>query len=113
MSATSTHRATVAASTKKNPAASGGIIGAATAAIASLKIEPFSYVTDPMVRERLGTRAGVELLQTFAYNLTQTIERGHILVVSGTEYPIKGLGRWTDGPADDTVYHIIVEDIQT
>lgn len=113
MSATSTYRATVNASTKKNPVVSGGVIGAATTAIASFKIEPFSYVTDPMVRERLATRAGVELLQTFAYNLTQTIERGHILVVAGVEYPVKALGRWTSGPAGDTVYHIIVEEVQS
>ena len=58
------HMATVTASTKRNPAISGGKRGAATENLTGLSITPLDPVTQDVI-ERLALESPVRLLETF------------------------------------------------
>lgn len=102
--------ADVPASTKRAPARSGGKVGAATTNISSLFCTPLDAVSAEII-ERLGTNAPTEALQTFVQGSLDIVP-GDILVVSGTEYPIRAVldGDWR--PDGTTYRQLILEELK-
>ena len=99
--------ATVTASTRRSPAVSGGKRGAPTTNITSLDCTPL----DP-VQAETAFRAGLEspfgLLGTFV-DADLDIIQGDILVVDGTEYPIKALEPWGWKRGESNYFYLILE----
>jgi hypothetical protein len=102
--------ASVTASTKRPPAFSGGKRGAAATNISSMKCTPLDPV-DSEIRERLGLMGPMELLQTFCDDGLDIIE-GDILVVSGTEYPIRSVADWYWSADAANYLHLVVEELK-
>jgi hypothetical protein len=98
---------TVTASTKRLPAISGGKRGAAVTQVASLKCTPLDPI-DPALRQRLGTDAPMEALQTFCGAVD--VKEGDILVVGSREYPVKSAAEWTW--QGTSFVHLILEDLK-
>lgn len=101
--------ATVTASTKRLPAVSGGKRGAAVTNLASLAIVPLMPV-DAELRQRLGLASAHELLQTFVDGTGADVAEGDVLVVGGTEYPVRSVADWPG--ADIGFKHIVVEELK-
>lgn len=96
--------ATVTASTKRGGTVVDGLEQAEVEVIASLKCWPLDSVTPEVAQgfEELGWR---EILQT-AVEGGLDIQEGDILVVSGTDYPIRAVADWYWRP-DDTDYQTL------
>lgn len=105
-----TRMATVTASTKRPPAISSGIRGAATANLSSLACFPLDPL-DPELRARLGIDTPHELLQTFVQGGLDIVE-GDLLTVSSVDYPIRAVEEWY-WPHDSANYlRLIVEELK-
>lgn len=100
--------ATVTASTKRSPAASGGKRGTPTTFIASLRCAPLDPV-DPETRQRLAINTPHELLQTFV-DAGLDIQEGDILVVDSEEYPIPSAAQWSWRGSE--FVHLIIEELK-
>lgn len=100
--------ATITASTKRSPAASGGKRGTPTAFIASLRCAPLDPV-DPETRQRLAINTPHELLQTFVDAGLDILE-GDILVVDGEDYPIRSAAQWLWRGSE--FVHLIIEELK-
>lgn len=110
-SASFTKMATVTASTKRPPNVSGGKRGAPVTNIASLSVTPLDPISAEL-KERLGLESPMELLQTFADG-SLDIKEGDILTVSGTDYPIRAIGDWTNWSfGSGETYHLILEELK-
>jgi len=82
--------ASVSASTKRRPAASGGRVGSPTTNLSSLTCTPLDPV-DAELRETIpGLAAASELLQCMVRNGLD-IKEGDILVVGSSEYAIRAV----------------------
>jgi hypothetical protein len=103
--------AVVTASTKRNPAISGGKRGTPATHIASLTCTPLDPI-DAEVRQRLMLDSPNIILETFVENADGTVDIvvGDILVVSTTEYPIKVCEDWTW--RGTTFRHLLVEKVK-
>ena len=102
--------ATVTASTKRSGAIVNGLEVGYAVNIASLVCLPLDPV-DPEVAlgmERLGFR---EVLQTAVEGGLDIVE-GDLLVVAGTEYPIRSVADWYWPPTDEDYMILIVEEIK-
>lgn len=97
--------ATVTASTKRAATLSGGKRGSPEIHLASLACLPLDPV-DAEVRQRLALDSPHELVQTFVQGGLDIVE-GDLLVVGGTEYPIRAVEDWT-WPMDRAAYHRLV-----
>ena len=106
-----TRMATVSASTKRPPAVSGGKRGSPVTQVASLSCLPLDPV-DPELRERLGLETAHELLQTFVQGGLD-IQEGDVLVVGGTEYPIRAVADWRWPPDEADYLQLILEELKT
>lgn len=98
---------TVTASTKRAPVISGGKRGAPAANVTSLTCTPL----DPLeteLRQRLALSTPHELLQSFTQETD--IKEGDLLVVAGTDYPIRWVGEWTWRGA--SFRHLVLEDLK-
>lgn len=84
--------ASVTATTKRPPAVAGGKRGAPVAHLAALACTPLDPL-DPELRERVGTRAPVEALQTLVDDAADVAE-GDVLIVAGVEYPVRAVADW-------------------
>lgn len=102
--------ATVTASTKRVGAIVNGLEPAPTESIASLKCLPLDPV-DPEVAQKMARLGFMEVLQTFVEGGLDIIE-GDLLVVGGTEYPIRAVGDWYWGPSDADFVRLLLEDIK-
>lgn len=102
--------ATVTASTKRPPAISSGIRGAATTNLSSLSCLPLDPV-DAELRARVAIDTPHELLQTFVQDGLDIAE-GDILVVDSTEYPIRAVEDWYWGPDEENYLRLIVEELK-
>ena len=101
--------ATVTASTKRRPAPSGGIIGAAETNISSLSCTPLDPV-DPELRDMIPGLAGKgELLQAYIEGGLDIFE-GDILVVDGSEYNIRAVGDWHWRADNENFVALILEE---
>jgi hypothetical protein len=80
--------------------------------IASLVCTPLDPLRDPDLFERFGTQASSELLVTYVQGGLDIIP-GDILVVSGTEYPIRAVGDWTWRPSATDYQQLIIEEIKS
>lgn len=109
-SKTFTLLASVAASTKRHAAMSGGKRGAPVTSITSLFCTPLDPL-DPETRERLALDSPHRLLQTFAQGGLDIVA-GDTLVVGSTEYPIKVVGAWLWRPDDADYVHVVVEELE-
>jgi hypothetical protein len=112
MSIAFVRQATVTASTKRPPAVTSGLRAAATTNVSSLKctpLDPVDPATAPDLRQRLGTDAPHELLQTFV-DKNVDIREGDILVVGSVEYPIKFVSDWVW--RNTTYRHLILEELK-
>ena len=83
---------TVTASTKRAPAIAGGKRGAPETYVATLRCMPLDPV-DPELRQRLALNTPHELLQTVVEEDVD-VRQGDLLVVSGTEYPVRACADW-------------------
>ena len=105
-----TRMASVTASTKRPPALSSGVRGAAEANLSSLSCFPLDPV-DAELRGRLGIDTPHELLQTFVQGGLD-IEEGDILTVSSVDYPIRAVEEWY-WPNDSADYlRLVVEELK-
>jgi len=102
--------ASVTASTKRPPAVSSGIRGAAAENLSSLKCTPLDPV-DAELAARVGIGTPHEVLQCFVQNGLD-IEEGDILVVSSVDYPIRAVEEWYWGPDSADTLRLIVEDLK-
>lgn len=100
--------ATVTASTKRSPGVTSGLEGAYVENIASLVCLPLDPVS-PDLELGIEGLAWHEILQT-AVDGSLDIVEGDILVVSGTEYPIRAVGDWDWRPTAKTFRVLYVED---
>ena len=98
---------TVTASTKRQPAVSGGKRGPAVTQVASLTCTPLDPV-DPQLRQRLALDTPHELLQAFTVE-TDIIE-GDFLVVGTEEYPIRSCAEWSW--RSGKFLHLVLEDLK-
>jgi len=105
-----TRMATVTASTKRPPALSSGVRGAATTNLSSLACLPLDPV-DAELRARVAIDTPHELLQTFVQGGLD-IEEGDILVVGGVDYPIRAVEDWTWPPDSEDYIRLIVEQLK-
>jgi len=103
--------ATVSASTKRPPAVSGGKRGSPATSISSLVCTPLDPV-DPELRERLGLETAHEVLQCFVQGGLD-IKEGDLLVVGGTEYPVRAVGEWRWPPDAEDYLHLVLEELKT
>lgn len=83
---------TVTAATKRSPVLTGGKRGVAATKIASLQCMPLDPV-EAELRQRLALNTPHELLQT-CVGAGLDIREGDVLVVAGTDYPIRDVGEW-------------------
>lgn len=98
--------ATVSASTKRSPAASGVKVGAAAENLTGLSCTPLDPV-DPELRQKLQLKTSFRLYETFIDG-SHDIKLGDWLVVGDDEYPIRVVEDWTwRGSA---YLHLIVEE---
>ena len=95
------------ASTKRSPAAVSGKIGEPETEISRLSISPLMPL-DPELQIKYEIRSPRVAYQTFTDG-SPDVEMGDILVVSGTEYPIRAVAKW---PTDNSFLMLIVEEIQ-
>lgn len=100
--------ATITASTKRSPAASGGKRGVPTTFIATLQCAPLDPV-DPETRQRLAINTPHELLQTFVDAGLDILE-GDILVVDSVDYPIRSAAQWSWRGSE--FVHLIIEELK-
>ena len=103
--------ATVTASTKRPPAIAGGKRGSPATNVESLSCTPLDPV-DPELRERLGLETPHELLQTFVEDGVD-IKEGDLLVVGGTEYPVRAVADWNWPPDAADFVQLVLEDLKT
>ena len=98
---------TINASTKRNPAKSGGKIGDPVTNLALIKIVPPMPV-DQEIRERYDIQSPRQVWVTYAQE--QDVLEGDILLLSGnsTEFQVSGVGPW---PGDDEFLEIIYEEV--
>lgn len=100
MTASFTRMATVSASTKRSPALDAdGERGEPETEIEDLNCTPLDPAEDQRARDlalrlRQVLHGPFEMLQTFV-DASLDITEGDVLVVSGTEYPIRGLDDWS------------------
>jgi hypothetical protein len=102
--------ATVTASTKRPPPLSGGVRGAPTTSISSLRCLPLDPI-DAELRQRLGIDTPHELRQTCVQGGLDILE-GDVLVVGSAQYPIRAVEQWWwpwDG--EDTL-RLVVEELK-
>lgn len=102
---------TKTATTKRVPAMVAGERGEAVAYLTTaFKLTPLLPVSMELA-QRLELGTPIELLQTFVYNQADITE-GDILVMDGSEYPIKFTGAYIGYPSIDEIprLHLIVED---
>ena len=100
--------ATTTASTKRNPAASGGKIAAPAAYLTGLAILPLMPV-DAKTAERYQLRSPRESKQTFVSGSPDIVE-GDRLVIGATEYAVEAVGEWAGADAD--YVQVFVEEIK-
>lgn len=93
-----TAMATVLASTKRNPAAVNGKVGAPLVHLDEIRIVPLMPVS-PETAEQYQLRSPRETKQTFVEGASD-IQEGDRLVVAGVEYVIRAVGEWTGADAD-------------
>ncbi len=96
--------ATVTASTKRSGGISSGLEAAYAEQIASLKCLPLDPVSAEVV-QRIPSLSFMESLQTAVEGSLNIVE-GDLLVVGGTEYPIRAIEDWL-WPPDAKVYMIL------
>lgn len=105
---------TVTASTKRNPAAVAGRIGAPATNLSSLLITPLWPVSQETIRT-LDLNSPRERKECFHVPSGSTtlpdVREGDILAVAGTDYPIDWVGEWTDG--DVPCLHIVVQEVKS
>lgn len=101
--------AAVTASTKRNPAAVGGKIGAPVENLSELSITPLMPL-DPETAITLPLSSPREAKQTFIDTIVDIVE-GDVLVVSGTEYAVRSVAEWNGG-TDQSFLHLVVEEIK-
>lgn len=104
MSISFTRRLTVSASTKRNPAPSGGKVATPVVNLASLNVAPLDPVSSEMMA-RYGTGAPEVLLQTFCPAVD--VKVGDRLVVGSKEYPIRAVSDW-DGMGSINAFKVLV-----
>jgi len=104
---------TVEASTKRNPAQSGGRHGAAVTHLASLLITPLWPVSRETVSV-LALNSPREYKECFhvpvAGGSLPDVVEGDVLVVGAVEYRVDYVGEWTDGSVP--CLHIIAQEIK-
>lgn len=99
------------ASTKRDPAAVSGIIGAKVENLASIAIIPLAPL-DQQVRQLLGlTAVAGELWQTFTRETD--IREGDVLVVASVDYPVRAVGDWPWRPTGADRVVVVVEETKT
>jgi len=96
--------ASVTASTKRSGGIASGLEAAYAENIASLKCLPLDPVSADVVQS-IPSLSFMESLQTAVEGGLDILE-GDILVVAGTEYPIRAIEDWT-WPPDAKVYQIL------
>ena len=102
-----TKLATVTASTKRNPDAVSGKVGAPEANLTSLAIWPLMPVNAEIVNlYRLDSPR--ESFVTYAQGSPDVLE-GDVMTVSSTEYRVRSVGEW---PCDEAYLEIILERIK-
>ena len=103
--------ARITATTKRDPAAASGIIGAKVENLTGVAIFLLAPL-DQQVRQLLGLTAVVgELWQTFTRETD--IREGDVLVVSETEYPVRAVGNWPWRPSRGDRVVVVVEETKT
>lgn len=114
MSASFDRLASVTASTKRPPAMVDGKRGAPVVYIASLACTPLDPTGQGVGRlaERVILETPHEVLQTFVQGGLD-IREGDVLVVSGTEYPIRAVEDWYWRPDGANYLRLYVEDLKT
>jgi hypothetical protein len=100
--------ATVACSTKRVPAITGGKRGEAATHLSGLTCTPLDPV-DPEVVRRLNLNTAHELLQCYITGTPDILE-GDSLVVSGKAYPIRSCAEWKW--RSEVYLHLILEDLK-
>jgi len=104
--------ATTTASTKRRPAVSGGKVGAPVTNLASLSVVPLLPVSAE-TRESVQLESPREAKETYAFadsnNTLPDVVEGDLLVVSGTEYVIKGVAEYSR-PSGGSFLHIVCEE---
>jgi hypothetical protein len=103
--------ASTTASTKRDPAAVSGIIGAKTTHLTGVSIFPLAPL-DQQVSQLLGlTAVAGELWQTFTRETD--IREGDVLAVGGTDYPVRAVGDWPWRPSGADRVVVVVEETKT
>lgn len=102
--------ASVTASTKRSGGIASGLESSYAENIASLKCLPLDPVS-PEVAQGVEGLSFREILQTSVEGGLDIVE-GDLLVVGGTEYPIRAVSEWT-WPPDGTDYMtLLLEDVK-
>lgn len=103
--------ARVTASTKRDPAAVSGIIGAKVENLTGVKILALAPLTQ-QVQQLLGlTAVAGELWQTSTRETD--IREGDVLVVDSVEYPVRAVGNWPWRPSGADRVDVVVEETKT
>jgi hypothetical protein len=100
--------ATVTASTKRVGAIVDGLEPDPVTNIATLKCTPLDPV-DPEVDQGIDGLSFREILQTFVDGGLDIVE-GDLLVVAGTEYPIRAVGDWYWPKSTADYVRLLLED---
>ena len=106
--------ANVTASTKRPPSVSDGKRGSPATNISSLSctpLDPADPGTRSELQERLGLETPYELLQTYV-DTALDIKEGDILVVDGTEYPIRAVADWAAAGSMPAYKALIIEELK-
>lgn len=103
--------ATKTASTKREPAVSGSTVGAPATHLASLPVTPFQSASAELANEAsIGDPREAKVCHAFTAvsGDLYDVREGDVLVVDGTEYPIRSVAEFNRG--DDSYLRIIVEE---
>lgn len=101
--------ATEVVSFKRPPVTVGGKRGTPTVFLTGVQCTPLDPV-DPEIRFRLGVETPHEILQTFVMSNVDVVAGDILVVVGGTEYPVKSVGEWK---WQNTMFlHLYVEDLK-
>jgi hypothetical protein len=98
--------ASATASTKRNPAASSGKVGAAVTKLVGLKVTPVMPVGNEIV-ERYQLKSPRLTYVTYTQG-SPDIAQGDLLVIATDEYKVIGAGPW---PTDRAYYELVVEKV--
>jgi hypothetical protein len=102
---------TVTASTKRSPDVASGRVGAAVEYLTYLSCTPF-YPVDAELMQRIPRLAGRQELLSVFVDASADVVEGDLLVIAGTEYPIRAVEDWTWPPTALVFRLLVVEELK-